>query len=544
MSLPSLRRIFKEENVLYIAISIIAILILHNFVVSLYSKSAQNEFNEFQIKQRDALARIEQIGRFVNLIDLGFRGYYLIPEEQFLNPLNIAQTDFPVNMDSLTIVMEDLGYTETDSIGIVKDWVQGYSDLAVQGVNYIKQGNPEMAAVLFRSDPGYDLWVKYDKVQRSMRDHVTSLNAKNLASNKAITQYAFVSQLALVFFGFMTLGFVVFKLYKNEKAIDGLFNRIKESDQKYVYNDGRDRRHERNEQVIERMINNLRSAAEFIRDITKGNLEVEWKGMNKETAELNNETLAGELITMRDQMIRVRVDEGNRMWVSEGISSISEIMRRNQDNLQEMSDKLLAKIVKYTKSNQGGLFFHKEENNENFLEMTSCFAYDKKKFVERKVSSETGLLGQAFLEGEIIVLKEIPGNYIHITSGLGEATPGNLILIPLKFNEQVVGVLELASFNPFTGIHIELLEKTSEIIASAVVNSRNAEKMRQLLDNAQENAEEMRAQEEEMRQNMEELQATQEELARKEKELVAQISELEKKSGRSGTTKAAQKASS
>ncbi|MEJ2003825.1 MAG: GAF domain-containing protein, partial [Cyclobacteriaceae bacterium] len=262
---------------------------------------------------------------------------------------------------------------------------------------------------------------------------------------------------------------------------------------------------------------NLRKAAEFIRDITRGNLEADWEGMAPKLKELNEETLAGELITMRDQMIRVRVDESNRMWVSDGVSKFSEIIRKNQDDLQQMSDTLLAGIVKYLGANQGGLFFLQEESNEQYLELISCFAYDKKKFIQRKISAEDGLLGQTYLEGEIILLSDIPQDYVSITSGLGDATPGNLILIPLKFNEQVVGVMEIASFKRFSEIQIELMEKISEIVASAIVNSQNASKMKTLLETAHQNAEEMRAQEEEMRQNMEELQATQEELARKEK---------------------------
>ncbi|MEJ2005204.1 MAG: hypothetical protein P8X57_09625, partial [Cyclobacteriaceae bacterium] len=241
MARLSIRRFFKEERVLFFAIGIIAVLILHNFIVGLYSKSAQNKFNEFQDTQRDALFRIEQIGRYVNLIDLGFRGFYVIPEEQLLSPLNIARREFPINMDSLALIMDEMGYPHIDSIHTVTGWMNEYMELADQGVAYVNEGRPDEAVELFASDPGYDLWLKYDKVQRSMQEHVNALNEEKLLFNKAITQYAFVSQLALAFFGLLTLGFVVFKLRKNEQAINGLFEQIKESDQIYVYNDGESR---------------------------------------------------------------------------------------------------------------------------------------------------------------------------------------------------------------------------------------------------------------------------------------------------------------
>ncbi len=521
------RKFFRKENIVQFGIAVIALLILHNFVVALYDKRSSREYDEFQVNQREVLSRIEQIGTNVNLIDLGFRGFYLVPKENFKEPLEIAKRQHRINIDTLTSLMTTMEYPHLDSIQIVDRWIQEYMQLAGQGVEHVREGNPEAAVALFETDPGYTLWSKYAKVLESMRSHVASLNENYTLKNQRISQYAFVSQLVLAFFGLLTLALVVYRLRRNEQEIGGLFERIKESDSTYIFNDGQKRKGEKNEQVITRMVANLRTASEFIRNVSTGNLEVEWKGMNKENLRHNQETLAGELLTMRDQMNRVKLDEGNRMWVSEGISIFSEIIRRNQENLQEMSDKLLARIVKYLNANQGGLFFLKEDQEERFLEMTSCYAYDKKKFNEHRVPVDSGMLGQAFLEGEVVVLKEIPAEYIHITSGLGEATPDHLILVPLKFNDQIIGVLELASFNAFTKIHLELLEKISEIVASAVVNSQNSEKMKELLENAQQTAEEMRAQEEEMRQNMEELQATQEELARKEAELMNRIRELE-----------------
>jgi methyl-accepting chemotaxis protein len=119
------------------------------------------------------------------------------------------------------------------------------------------------------------------------------------------------------------------------------------------------------------------------------------------------------------------------------------------------------------------------------------------------------------MEAETILLTEVPANYITITSGLGKATPNCLILIPIKHENVVLGVIEMASFSVFTPNEVEFLERVGEIIASAVSSVRINTKTRFLLEQSQQQAEEMLAQEEEMRQNMEELQATQEEMSRK-----------------------------
>jgi PAS domain S-box-containing protein len=115
-----------------------------------------------------------------------------------------------------------------------------------------------------------------------------------------------------------------------------------------------------------------------------------------------------------------------------------------------------------------------------------------------------------------------------ITSGLGGSNPKNLVLIPLKTNERIEGVLELASFNEFQDHEIEFLEKIGEQLASSLISVRSGEKTRALLEVSQQQSEEMRAQEEEMRQNMEELEATQEQLQRQMNEMNALKQRLEK----------------
>jgi hypothetical protein len=116
-------------------------------------------------------------------------------------------------------------------------------------------------------------------------------------------------------------------------------------------------------------------------------------------------------------------------------------------------------------------------------------------------------------------MKKLPENYLKITSGLGEAEAGCLLVVPLKVNEEVEGMIEIAAFIPFEPYQIEFIEKVCESVASTLISVKINEKTKQLLENAQISGEMLRAQEEEMRQNMEELQATQEALHRKEIEL-------------------------
>ncbi len=143
--------------------------------------------------------------------------------------------------------------------------------------------------------------------------------------------------------------------------------------------------------------------------------------------------------------------------------------------------------------------------------------FERKKHLKRRVALGEGLVGQVVLEKSTVHLTNVPSDYINITSGLGEANPRSVLIIPLKLSETVVGVMEFAAFSQFEPFEIEFLEKLAESIAASVIAIQTNHQTKKLLEQAQENEENLRAQEEEMRQNMEELQATQEEADRKVK---------------------------
>ena len=144
----------------------------------------------------------------------------------------------------------------------------------------------------------------------------------------------------------------------------------------------------------------------------------------------------------------------------------------------------------------------------------AAFAFDREKFIKKHVELGEGLVGTCALEKQTIYLTEIPQNYVQITSGLGGANPNSLLLVPLQIENDVLGVIEMASFSKFEKYKIEFVEKVAESIATTLKSVRVNTQTSELLERSQQQAEEMAAQEEEMRQNMEELQATQEESTR------------------------------
>ena len=254
----------------------------------------------------------------------------------------------------------------------------------------------------------------------------------------------------------------------------------------------------------------------FAKSITQGDLKTSYKADKPDK-------LGESLMEMRDSLAEAADREAKEKFINVGLAEIGEILRNNTDNLDRLCEKVIAKLVSYMHINQGGIFIlenHTEDGEtREFLVLKACRAYERKKFLEKKIAVTDGLIGQAVLEKDIIYLKEFPEDYINITSGLGEAIPTSLIIVPLQSNDKVVGCIELASFDEFSETDKEFLSKVGESIASTVISAQTNQQTKELLEQSKQMTEEMRAQEEEMRQNMEEMQATQEEMARNRKEL-------------------------
>lgn len=229
---------------------------------------------------------------------------------------------------------------------------------------------------------------------------------------------------------------------------------------------------------------------------------------------------------MIDNLKNAAQEDAKRNWASEGLAKFGEVLRSDKD-LNSLAESIITNLVKYTGANQGAFFLVNEsETKDIYLEMIACYAYNRKKFLSKRIEVGQGLVGQCFLEKDSIYLTEIPENYVQITSGLGEATPGCLLIVPLINNGRVEGVMELASFRTLKDHEIAFINKLSESIASSISTVKVNEQTKILLEKSQQQAEELRAQEEEMRQNMEELNATQEEMTRKQIELGGQIAAL------------------
>lgn len=271
---------------------------------------------------------------------------------------------------------------------------------------------------------------------------------------------------------------------------------------------------------------NLKNTKEFAIEVGKGKLDTQINVFN------NQGDLGGSLIQMRNELILVaqerelqNINHQNRLWANQTLNEVNEFLRTKTD-IEELSYSILNVLIKQTNSNQGALFL-KSEDDEKMYEISAIQAYGRKKFSNKKVKLGEDLIGTCAIEKETIYMTDLPKDYIQISSGLGFANPNELVLVPMKNDNEVLGVIEIASFKKIEKHQIEVLEKSANNYASALYSIRQNKKTQELLESSNYQANELEAQSEELRQNMEELSAIQEALHHNEDVLKQRIAQIE-----------------
>jgi methyl-accepting chemotaxis protein len=283
--------------------------------------------------------------------------------------------------------------------------------------------------------------------------------------------------------------------------------------------------------ALNELVSGLKALSGFALEIGRGNYNTDFKPLS------DDDVLGNALLRMRDDLksatvedTKRKIEDEQRNWATTGVAKFSDILRQDNDKLNALSYNVISNLVKYMDANQGGIFIINDNDQSNvFIELVACYAYNRKRHLEKNIQLGEGLVGRCILEKETIYLTDIPDNYVKINSGLGDANPRSLLLVPLAMNDDVFGVIEVASFKDIPAYQIDFVVKIAEIIAATLSTVKINMKTTDLLEQSRIQAEELAAQEEEMRQNMEELRATQEQSSRREQELQVSLEDMQRK---------------
>jgi CHASE3 domain sensor protein len=521
---------FVQRNFIPLAITVMASLIIISAGASYYNNQVMIQAIELR-KQAEAVKyETQQILEIVKEMDISGRGYAIMKEDRFLYySVELAKQSEKKTFAKIDSLLTVQAYSDPEAFKAVQEEMDIYIAMYGQMISYVQQDSLAAYKALLGEDRGDHFVAVFGKFSEKLLAYEDKLNHEAELAYEAAMLRNSIIQVLLALIGLPTLALVFYTLQKEAKARRALLLNLEKNNHQYLFNPGHAAQHLEEAQVLEQSIENLKKAADFINHISEGNYQVDWQELNEENKSLNQHNLVGKLVGMRDQMKKVKMEDEKRLWATEGLSQFSEVIRKHQHSLEELCYQSLVFLLKYLRAQQGSLFMHRAPDGEEaYLELAACYAFDRKKHLQKRIEIGQGILGQTYLEAETVMLTELPQQYTYITSGLGDATPNCLLIVPMKYNQKVQAIIELAAFRRYEAHEIAFIEKAGEFVASAITAAQSTETTQSLLAQFQLQTEQLRAQEEEMRQNMEELEATQEEMRRKEQVLEKRLEEIKK----------------
>jgi len=215
-------------------------------------------------------------------------------------------------------------------------------------------------------------------------------------------------------------------------------------------------------------------------------------------------------------------------WLKTNLASIGSMLQGHRD-LEIVAELIMEELAPLLGAQHGTFFLTEDWNGERRLRLIAGYGLRADKDAPIQYRIGQSLIGQVAKSKRPIVVDDIPHGYIKISSGLGEASPSNLAIMPIMFEDQVLGVVELASFSRFTPIQIAFLEQLAETLGISVnaiiANSRTDA----LLEESQRLTAELQARSSELQARSEELQESNADLEDKAALLAAQKRDIEAK---------------
>ncbi len=275
-------------------------------------------------------------------------------------------------------------------------------------------------------------------------------------------------------------------------------------------------------QLAENLTTQVRAIAEVATAVTKGDLtrsiKVEAQGELAALKDNVNEMI----VNLKDTTLK----NSEQDWLKTNLAKFSRMLQGQKDMLTV--GRLILSELAPVVSAQHAVFYTLDASRERpCLTLLASYAYEHPSEVGKQLELGQGLVGQCALEKQKIVLSNVPAEYIRISSGLGNATPVNVIVLPVVFEGQVKAVLELASFERFNPTHQVFLDQLTESIG-IVLNTIEANmRTEDLLKQSQSLAEELQNRQQELQQTNEELQEKARLLAHQNVEVERKNSEVE-----------------
>ncbi len=235
-------------------------------------------------------------------------------------------------------------------------------------------------------------------------------------------------------------------------------------------------------QLAGNLTSQVRAIADVSTAVTKGDL----------TRSINVEA-QGEVLQLKDninQMISNLKDTTNKNqeqdWLKTNLAKFSGMMQ-GQRNIVSVAQLIMSELTPLVDAHHGGFFMMEasdKDRNESVLNLIASYGFTQRKSLANSYRIKESLVGQCAYEKKRILLTDIPDNFIQIQTGLGQATPKNVVVLPALFEGEIKAVIELASFRSFSTNQLSFLDQLMDsigVILNMISSSMRTEELLQEL---------------------------------------------------------------
>ncbi|HEY9504957.1 MAG TPA: HAMP domain-containing protein, partial [Gemmatimonadales bacterium] len=284
-------------------------------------------------------------------------------------------------------------------------------------------------------------------------------------------------------------------------------------------------------QLAANLTTQVRAIADVATAVTKGDLTrsiaVEAQGEVAELKDNINEMIRNLRDTTRKNM--------EQDWLKTNLAKFSRMLQGQRD-LAAVSQLILSDLAPLVTAHHGVFYLMDGSGDEAVLKLLASYAYKDRNTVAAEFRVGEGLVGQCAVDRRMVLINSVPPDYVQISSGLGEASPRNIAVLPVLFEGEVRAVLELATFDEFDEIRLTFLEQLAETIGIVLntigANMRTEELLRQsqaLTENLQSQQDVLTETNKRLEQQTRSLQKSEELLKKQQDELQRTNAELEEK---------------
>ncbi|WP_343700909.1 HAMP domain-containing protein [Chitinophaga sp.] len=248
-------------------------------------------------------------------------------------------------------------------------------------------------------------------------------------------------------------------------------------------------------QLAENLTTQVRAISAVASAVTKGDLtqmiRVEAKGEVEQLKDTINQMITNlKQTTLRNQ---------EQDWLKSNLATFTQMLQGQKD-LHTVTNRILSELARVVNAQKGMFYVLKQDENaaNPKLKLLASYAYGEDSHITREFALGQGLVGQCAVDKERILLANVPADYIKISSGLGEAPPLNLVVLPVLFETEIKAVIELATFDAFSQTHLDFLSQLTESIGIVLNTIEANTRTEDLLAQSQSLADELRKANEEL----------------------------------------------